>query len=79
MKRFCAGVVLGFLASLGMGWAAPNFDHNGNFWNKLNTSAKTGYINGYGDAMQVSAGKLDRTWSGWRWFSARKTARRCII
>jgi len=59
MKRFSAGVVLGFLASWGIGFAAPNFSHNGNFWNKLNTSAKTGYVNGYGDAMQVSAGKLD--------------------
>ncbi len=59
MKRFSAGVVLGFLASLGIGFAAPNFSHNGDFWNKLNTSAKTGYVNGYGDAMQVSAGKLD--------------------
>jgi hypothetical protein len=59
MKRFSAGVVLGFLASWGIGFAAPNFSHNGDFWNKLNTSAKTGYVNGYGDAMQVSAGKLD--------------------
>ena len=59
MKKFSAGVVLGFLASLGMGFAAPNFSHNGTFWNKLNTSAKSGYVNGYGDAMQVSAGKLD--------------------
>jgi len=59
MKRFSAGVVLGFLASLGMGWAAPNFGHNGSFWNKLNASAKTGYVNGYSDAMQVSSGKLD--------------------
>jgi len=59
MKRFSVGVVLGFLASWGIGFAAPNFSHNGDFWNKLNTSAKTGYVNGYGDAMQVSAGKLD--------------------
>lgn len=59
MKRFSAGVMLGVLASWGIGFAAPNFSHNGDFWNKLNTSAKTGYVNGYGDAMQVSAGKLD--------------------
>ena len=59
MKRFSAGVVLGFLASWGIGFAAPNFSHNGGFWNKLNMSAKSGYVNGYGDAMQVSAGKLD--------------------
>lgn len=59
MRKFSAGVVLGFLASWGLGFAAPNFSHNGTFWQKLNASAKSGYVNGYGDAMQVSAGKLD--------------------
>jgi hypothetical protein len=59
MKKFIAGVVVGFVASCGAGFAAQSFDHNGVFWNKLNGGAKTGYINGYGDAMQVSAGKLD--------------------
>jgi hypothetical protein len=59
MNKFSAGVVLGFLASWGIGFAAPNFDHNGIFWNRLNAAAKNGYVNGYGDAMQVSVGKLD--------------------
>ena len=59
MKKFIAGVVVGFVASCGVGFAAQSFDHNGVFWNKLTGNAKTGYINGYGDAMQVSAGKLD--------------------
>jgi hypothetical protein len=59
MKKFSVGVVLGFLVSWGIGFAATNFDHNGVFWNKLNTAAKSGYVNGYGDAMQVSVGKLD--------------------
>jgi hypothetical protein len=59
MKKFIAGVVVGFLVSCGVGFAASSFDHNGVFWNKLNSTAKTGYINGYGDAMQVSIGKLD--------------------
>jgi hypothetical protein len=59
MKKFIAGVVAGFVASCGVGFAASSFDHNGVFWNKLNGNAKTGYINGYGDAMQVSIGKLD--------------------
>lgn len=59
MKKFIAGVVVGFVASCGVGFAASSFDHNGVFWNKLNGAAKTGYINGYGDAMQVSIGKLD--------------------
>jgi hypothetical protein len=59
MKKFIAGVVVGFVASCGAGYAAQSFDHNGVFWNKLNNAAKTGYINGYGDAIQVSIGKLD--------------------
>ena len=59
MKKFIAGLVVGFVASCGVGFAASSFDHNGVFWNKLNGTAKTGYINGYGDAMQVSIGKLD--------------------
>lgn len=59
MKKFIAGVVLGFLVSCGVGMAAPSFDHNGIFWTKLSNQAKTGYIDGYSDAMQVSVGKLD--------------------
>jgi hypothetical protein len=59
MKKFCAGVVLGFLVSWTFAAAAPNLGHDGSFWNKLNTSAKGGYINGYSDAMQFSLGKLD--------------------
>ena len=58
MKKFIAGVVLGLMVSWGMGFAAPTVDHDGTFWNKLGTSAKAGYISGYGDAMQVSVGKL---------------------
>ncbi len=59
MKQFTAGVVLGFVASCTIVFGASNFDHNGIFWNKLDGAAKTGYVNGYGDAMQVSIGKLD--------------------
>lgn len=59
MKKFIAGLLVGLVVSLGVGFAAPSMDHNGDFWNKLNNSAKAGYINGYSDAMQVSVGKLD--------------------
>ena len=59
MKKFIAGVAVGFVVNCGVGFAASSFNHNGVFWNKLNGNAKTGYINGYGDAMQVSIGKLD--------------------
>lgn len=59
MKQFTAGIVVGFVASCSMALAAVAIDHNGTFWNKLNDSAKTGYVDGYGDAMQVSIGKLD--------------------
>src|SRR5271155_31873 len=59
MRKFRAGMVVGFVASCGVGFAAQSFEHNGVFWNRLNSDAKTSYINGYGAAMQVSAGKLD--------------------
>ena len=59
MNKFVAGVVLGVMVSCGVGMAAPSFDHNGIFWTRLSNQAKTGYINGYSDAMQVSVGKLD--------------------
>jgi len=59
MKKFIAGVGVGFVASCGVGFAAQSIDHSGVFWNRLNNAAKTAYINGYGDAMKVSAGKLD--------------------
>lgn len=59
MKKFVVGVLLGFAVSFGVGFAAPGVGHNGLFWNQLSASAKTGYINGYSDAMQVSVSKLD--------------------
>jgi hypothetical protein len=60
MKKFISGVVLGFLASFAVAFAANDITHNGDFWNKLNGSAKDGYVNGYSDAMRVSAAKLDQ-------------------
>src|SRR5215472_7872153 len=59
MNKFIAGVVVGFGLSSAMVFAAPSFDHNGAYWNQLNTSAKDGYVDGYSDAMQVSVGKLN--------------------
>jgi len=59
MKKFIAGVVVGMMMAWGVVSAAPSVDHNGVFWNKLSNQAKTGYISGYGDAMQVSTGKLE--------------------
>jgi hypothetical protein len=59
MKKFILGVVFGFIASCGMTFAASGLGHNGLFWNRLNQSAKDGYINGYSDAMKVSVGQLD--------------------
>lgn len=58
MKRFVAGVVVGFLVSWTAAFAS-NANHNGAFWNQLNKSAKDGYVNGYADAMRVSVSKLD--------------------
>ncbi len=59
MKKFLAGVTLGFLASWSLAFAGANFGHDGSFWNKLNASAKDGYVNGYSDAMRFSLAKLD--------------------
>ncbi|HLK84905.1 MAG TPA: hypothetical protein VKT27_00235 [Candidatus Binataceae bacterium] len=59
MKKFIAGVVVGFVLSCAGVFAAPSFDHNGAYWNRLNPSAKDGYVDGYSDAMQVSVGKLN--------------------
>jgi hypothetical protein len=59
MKKFTAGAVIGFLASWMCAYASPSFNHNGTFWNQMTGDAKSGYVNGYNDAMQVSIGKLD--------------------
>ncbi len=59
MKKFAAGVMLGFVASWAVAFASSNVSHNGNFWSHLNGAAKDGYVNGYSDAMRVSVGKLD--------------------
>ena len=75
MKNFSAGVVLGFILSCGLGLAAQSLDHNGAFWNGLDSSAKQGYVNGYSDAMGVSVGKLDNLTVAadlFRWKGAKK-------
>lgn len=59
MKKFVAGVVVGFVASCAIAFASSSETHNGLFWNKLNRAAKDGYVNGYADAMRVSVSKLD--------------------
>jgi hypothetical protein len=59
MKKFIAGVVVGFAVSCGIGFASPGFDHNGLFWQQLTSSAKTGYIDGYRDAMDVSVQQVN--------------------
>ena len=74
MKRFVAGVVLGFIASWGVSFAASG-NHNGLFWNRLNESAKDGYVNGYSDAMKVSVCQLDNLANAadiFHWKGARK-------
>lgn len=58
MKKFIAGVVVGLMLSCAAVFAAPG-NHDGVYWNRLNSSAKVGYVNGYSDAMQVSVGKLN--------------------
>src|SRR5215831_14665896 len=74
MRKFIAGVVLGFVASWGVSFAS-SANHNGLFWNKLNDSAKDGYVSGYSDAMKVSVGQLDNLTNAadiFHWKGARK-------
>lgn len=59
MKKFVVGVVVGFVASCAVSFASASASHDGVFWNKLNRTAKDGYVNGYADAMRVSVSKLD--------------------
>ena len=59
MKRFVAGVLMGFAASCAVAFASPYAKHDGTFWNKLSPAMKRGYLNGYTDAMQVCVSKLD--------------------
>jgi hypothetical protein len=59
MKKFAAGVMLGFVASWALAFASSTPNHDGSFWNRLNNAAKDGYVNGYSDAMRVSVGKLE--------------------
>jgi hypothetical protein len=59
MKKFLAGVVVGFVVSCAVAFASSNGNHNGLFWNKLNRAAKHGYVAGYTDAMRISVSKLD--------------------
>ena len=59
MKKFAAGLMLGFVASWALAFASSNLNHDGSFWNRLNNAAKDGYVNGYSDAMRVSVGKLE--------------------
>jgi hypothetical protein len=59
MKKFIAGVVVGCGLSCGVGLASPSLEHNGFFWQQLSRGAKTGYINGYRDAMEVSVQQVN--------------------
>ncbi|HUY18512.1 MAG TPA: hypothetical protein VMV15_04730 [Candidatus Binataceae bacterium] len=75
MKKFIAGAMVGLLTSWAVAFASPSFNHNGIFWNRLTNEGKSGYVNGYNDAMQVSVGKLDSlTIAGdlFHWKGARK-------
>lgn len=59
MKKFIAGVVVGCALSCGVGLASPSFEHNGFFWHQLTSAGKTGYINGYRDAMDISVQQVN--------------------
>lgn len=78
MKKFFIGAIAGFLASGAVAFAAGSLNHDGLFWNRLNTLAKAGYVNGYADAMRVSVAKLNSlTVAGdlFHWRGSRKIIR----
>jgi len=59
MKKFIVGAVVGFGLSCGIGLASSSAEHNGTFWQQLTNPAKTGYVNGYRDAMDVSVQQVN--------------------
>jgi hypothetical protein len=59
MKKFIAGVVVGLGMSCAIGLASSGFEHNGTFWQQLSGPAKSGYVNGYRDAMDVSVQQVN--------------------
>jgi len=78
MRKFGVGVLVGFLASWAVAFASSSAQHDGSFWNRLNTSAKDGYVHGYSDAMNVSVAKLDSLTIAadlFHWKGARKIIR----
>ncbi|HUO06554.1 MAG TPA: hypothetical protein VMU16_15270 [Candidatus Binataceae bacterium] len=78
MKKFLSGVVVGFMVSCAVAFAATDANHNGDFWKHLTHSAKSGYVNGYSDAMTVSVAKLDElnvAADMFHWKGARKIIR----
>ncbi|MGH7865826.1 MAG: hypothetical protein ACREQB_12605 [Candidatus Binataceae bacterium] len=78
MRKFGVGVLVGFLASWAIAFGASNAQHDGSFWNRLNTSAKDGYVHGYSDALNVSVAKLDSLTIAadlFHWKGARKIIR----
>lgn len=58
MSRFISGVVLGFLANCVVCVGSTGVVHDGGYWAQLSGEAKNGYVNGYADAMRVSAEKV---------------------
>jgi len=78
MKKFSAGVAVGLLAGWVVAVGATVVEHNGVYWGRLNPAGKSGYVTGYGDAMQVSVGKLDNLTGGgelFHWKGAKKIIR----
>jgi hypothetical protein len=59
MKKFIAGVVVGFGLSCGIALGSLSAEHDGTFWQQLTSPAKTGYVNGYRDAMDVSVQQVN--------------------
>jgi len=56
MKTFIAETLFGVLISATLAFASSA--HTGQFWDRLSSSAKYAYVNGYSDAMSFSIAEL---------------------
>lgn len=71
MKTFIAGMLFGMLISSKLALASSV--HAGDFWNRLDSASKYGYVNGYSDAMRfcvTELGQLKAAADVFHWKSA---------
>lgn len=75
MKGFIAGLLFGLVASTTVAFAASGVAHDGTFWTRLTHDSKVSYVDGYLDAMHLSAQKVDELEVAVRYFTGAARAR----